>query len=280
MATREERQAAARASLAAAAEQQSQRKAEAVFSMGGDGTQAGLDQYVQNTEYVQKLQGDSDKMLQTIGGEISSIKDTAKKSMLDIGALTGELKNSFESTRNDVMNMVQASSQKAALEMDAYLGSAGSDTRSAVRRNMVSTMTTGLVSQAQQGLSALYKDYSKSVVDTALKGTEINNQTMNIAYDAIVRLTDQSSRLLLGTASTVMSGYSDALKASLGLMNAKNDLARLAMEREQQTFNQNMALEEANWQEYNSKFQTRSYSSLVNNPAEQEARRRQVLAPR
>jgi len=118
-----------------------------------------------------------------------------------------------------MMDSAMASSAKASFELDSYLGSAGSDARSAVRRGMSAQVTNNILSTTQQNIAALYSGHVSQVVETTLAGSEINSKIKLAAAETLGSLANTAGNLILGTNSAILSSYAQNMDYAVALMN-------------------------------------------------------------
>jgi len=156
----------------------------------------------------------------------------AEDSVIDVGALTGQLNDSFEQTKTLMLDSALASTRKASFEMDAMLGSGGGDARSVVRRDIATGVTEQMLSNTQQNIAALYSGHIDKVIETSLAGGQINANVKLGAAKALGDLAGEASRLILGTNSAIASLYSQNLNAAVELMNAHTSRLQLGVDME------------------------------------------------
>jgi len=188
-----------------------------------DATETGpksIDEFYNESPYLQGIVDRTDDMLEGIDAAIAGITADAEEGAFDTDALIGQLNDSFEATKNQVLDSALASSQRASLELDAYLGSSTSDARSVVRRNMASSINNNLIRQTQQGISAMYSGHIDKVINTTLAGAQINAAVKRDATAALVNLTQSAAQLMLGTNSAVVDSYVKTLSVSNDLLKA------------------------------------------------------------
>ena len=189
-----------------------------------DQTPQTLDQFIESSPYMTDMLDNANEMLDGIQATITTITDGANEDAVDTGALVGLLESSFETVKNKALDSMLASSQKASLEMDAYLGSSASDARSAVRRNIASGINTNLVRQTQQGIAQLYGGHVDKVIQTTLAGAQINAQAKRDASGALVGLTQAAANIMLGTNSALVDTYAKTISVNNDIMKIQAGL--------------------------------------------------------
>lgn len=181
------------------------------------------DEYIQNSEFLSGIVNQTQSLVDSIGTTITDLRQQSADAMVDTEGLVGQLTDAFDATKNNILNAASVSSQRISMEMDAYMGSSGSDARSAVRRNMASSVTSGLLAQSSQAVAGLYKDYVSTVIDTTLKGQSLNAGIIAQTAQTIGDLTGQAGSLLLGTSGAVINSYTQAMQTSIAAMQLQSD---------------------------------------------------------
>jgi hypothetical protein len=187
-----------------------------------------LDQFALDPQIIQDIRDQTNKVLGVITGAMGEVSALAAEGAVDVGALTGRLEESFDTTKNLIMNSAMASSAKASFELEAFLGSTGSDARSAVRRGMSAQMTNNILNTTQQNIATLYSGHVNNVVETSLRGGEINAQVKIAATRALGDLASQAGQLILGTNSAILSSFSQGMDLAVALINAQTQRLQIA----------------------------------------------------
>jgi len=102
----------------------------------GDLADPSSNPFAVDPEILQQVRERSDEVMTTITDAMAQVSGLANEAAVDVDALTGKLNESFETTKNMMMNAAMASASKASFELDSFLGTQGSDARSAVRRGI------------------------------------------------------------------------------------------------------------------------------------------------
>ena len=173
-----------------------------------------------DTQLIEGVRQQTDEVFGVLREAMGQVQEIASDATVDTDALVGRLEEGFNQTKDMIMSSAMASTAKAAYEFDAYLGSAGSDARAIVRQNMAQGLTSNIINQTQQNIAALYQGHVKDVIDTTLKGAEINANVKIGAARALGDLGAQAGQLILGTNNAILSSYSQNLNAAIELMNA------------------------------------------------------------
>ncbi len=205
---------------------------------------ANLDEYMQTSPFAIKAQEYADKALLDIDGIMGDIRDLANDSAFDTSGLVGLLNETFETTKNKMLDSVLASTQKSSYEMDAYLGSSGSDTRSIVRRNMANSVAGNLVANTQRNIAELFSGHIDKVVETTLSGAKINADVKINAARAMADLAGKGADIILGTNTALLQSYSQSVNVGIELIKAKSALLTNIYGQETDRLNSEISMEQ------------------------------------
>jgi hypothetical protein len=140
--------------------------------------------------------------------------------LVDADALTSILQDSFNKTANQIINTATASNRKSLMELDSYLGSTSSDARSSVRFRLANETTNNILGSMYGAIDNAYSNFSKSVVDTALRAAEINSPFIIQQTSQLASLGQSSVDLYNAMATATNNAYMANVNASLGWINA------------------------------------------------------------
>lgn len=152
--------------------------------------------------------------------EVTSIKSEAPA--VDVGALVSEFNDRFETMKGMLTDSAMASVQRAGADLDAYLGSAGSDQRTAARIRLATTAKNSIMQSAFQEISKLWYDHAKNLTTVTLEGEGLNvTERGNDA--ASIRDLYATQANLFGTVSSAISSDNVArLNASVEWAKAES----------------------------------------------------------
>ena len=193
-------------------------------------TMQGQNQLTQ--DLISNIQTQTDNIQASIDNAMTQVTDLANEGVVDTEGMVARLDQGFEQTKGMIMSQAMASASKAAYELDAYLGSVGSDSRAAVRRQMAQGITSNIINQTQKNIASLYMGHVDKVIDTTLKGGEINANVKLGAAKTLGDLAGKQADLLLGTSTAMLNAFTSNINYAVDLMNAHTSRMQAETQRE------------------------------------------------
>lgn len=162
----------------------------------------------------QEVQGGYSTLMGKFNDQLKAIEENPDF-QVDFGEAIGEYEGRMEDVRGRITESALASVSKAAMEADAYLGSVGSDQRSAARSRMASNVKREMMQTTFQTIAGIYKSEADTILSAKVSQETTQLQAATSKSQAIAQLLGQSAGLYSAQLNAESQMYTARLSAAV-----------------------------------------------------------------